>query len=98
MNPGESIDFKVVPDPLADPHSSWTKLYRLVKLLDRPIGTAADQSGHLDGHEHLATTAKEHYDAEPGYRPPELVKYLANAANVRLEPTPVAKRTIGPGV
>jgi uncharacterized protein (DUF2235 family) len=88
MTPGESIDFKVDPDPMTPPHSSWTKLYRLVKPVDRPIGKAADEYGHLDGLEYLATTAKQHYDGESGYRPPELVQYLANPANVPLEPVP----------
>ncbi len=97
MSPGESIDFKVAPDPMTHPHSSWTKFYRLVKPLDRPIGTAADESGHLDGHEYLATTAKEQYDAEPGYRPPGLIRYLANPANSRTESTPGAKGTTVPG-
>jgi uncharacterized protein (DUF2235 family) len=85
MTPGESIDFKIVPDPMATPHSSWTKLYRLVEPLDRPIGQAANENGHLDGLEYLARTAKEHYDGKPGYRPPGLVKYLENSANVHLE-------------
>jgi hypothetical protein len=90
MTPGDSIEFKVAPDPMAQPHSSWTGFYRLARPVDRPIGIAASSSGHLDGHEYLATTAKEHYDAQPGYRPPQLVKYLANPANVHLEPTPGA--------
>jgi len=98
MNPGENIDFKVAPDPMTQPHSSWTRFYRLVKPLDRPIGTAADEGGRLDGHEYLAATAKEHYDKEPGYRPRELVRYLANPANVHLEPAPVDMGTIMPGV
>jgi uncharacterized protein (DUF2235 family) len=88
MIPGESIDFKVDPRPMTSPHSSWTKLYRLVRPLNRPIGKAADEHGHLDGCEYLAATAKEHYDRQPGYRPPELVRYLANPADVHLEPVP----------
>jgi uncharacterized protein (DUF2235 family) len=88
MTPGESIDFKVDPHPMTPPHSSWTKFYRLMKPLDRPIGMAADDNGQLDGHEYLATTAKQHYDGEPSYRPPGLVNYLANPANVHLEPVP----------
>lgn len=88
MTPGENTDFKVDPHPMADPHSSWTKFYRLVKPFDRPIGTAADERGHLDGLEYLATTAKEHYDRAPGYRPQGLVSYLANPANVHVELVP----------
>jgi uncharacterized protein (DUF2235 family) len=97
MTPGESIDFKVDPRPMTRPHSSWTKLYRLVKPLDRPIGEAADGQGHLDGHEYLATTAKEHYDGEPRYRPAGLVEYLADPVDVHVEQvsdraTPAAAR------
>jgi hypothetical protein len=88
MSPGQSVDFSVDPQPLTPPHSSWTKYYRLIKPVDRPIGTAADEQGRLDGREFLATTAKAHYDAEPSYRPPGLVKYLASPANVELEQMP----------
>lgn len=89
MTPGESISFKVDPDPMTRPHASWTKFYRLVKPYDRPIGMAADEHDHhLDGHEYVATTAKELYDGDRGYRPPELVRYLADSANVHLEPVP----------
>lgn len=88
MTPGDSIDFKIDPDPMTSPHSSWTKFYRLVKPFNRPIGMAADEHGHLDGREYLASSAREHHDGDPGYRPPELVRYLANSATVHLEPTP----------
>jgi len=89
MIPGGSIDFKVDPRPMTSPHSSWMKLYRLVKPLNRPIGTADDEGDHhLDGCEYLATSAKEHYEGNPGYRPSELVKYLSNSASVHLEPVP----------
>ncbi len=96
MTPGESTDFRVRPNPTAGPHSSWTSFYRLVKPLDRPIGATADDDHHRDGLEYLATTAKQHYEAEPGYRPPALVTYLADAANVRLEPVVEAVRPAGP--
>jgi hypothetical protein len=82
MSPDGSIDFKVAPNPMASPHSSWTKFYRLAKPVDRPIGKAAG------GREYLATSAKERYDGGLGYRPPELVKYLADPENVHLEPVP----------
>jgi type VI secretion system (T6SS) phospholipase Tle1-like effector len=87
MTPGESIDFKVVPQPMAKPHRSWTKMNRFFKPVDRPIGAAAGEDGHLDGLEYLATTAKNRYDADL-YRPPEVGKYLENPENVHLEPTP----------
>ena len=74
MTPAESIDFKVEPNPMTSPHQSWTKFYRLVRPLNRPIGTAEDETGlHLDGCEYLAVSANEHYEADPGYRPPGLV-------------------------
>jgi hypothetical protein len=74
---------------MTSPHSSWTKFYRLVKPLNRPIGTAEDERDHhLDGCEYLATSSKEHYDGDPDYRPSELVMCLSNSANVHLEPVP----------
>ena len=66
MTPGESIDFKVEPHPMTSPHLSWTKFYRLVKPLNRPIGTAEDESDHhLDGCEYLATSADERTRGTP---------------------------------
>jgi uncharacterized protein (DUF2235 family) len=88
MTPGTSINFKIDPRPMTNPHSSWTKLYRLVKPFNRPVGTAAIEQGHLDGHEYLATSAKKLYDGDLGYRPPGLVRYSANPANVHLETVP----------
>jgi uncharacterized protein (DUF2235 family) len=88
MTPGESVDFKVAPDPMTNPHNSWTKFYRLAKPFNRPIGTAADEQGHLDGHEYLSASANEHYDRDPSYRPEGLVNYLANPADVHVEPVP----------
>ena len=88
MTPGNSIDFKVDPRPMTRPDSSRTRFYRLVRPFDRPVGTAADAQGQLDGREYLATSAKKLYDGDPGFRPPELVKYLANTANVHLETVP----------
>ncbi|MES4908502.1 MULTISPECIES: DUF2235 domain-containing protein [unclassified Streptomyces] len=84
--PGESVDFRVVPDPMAPPHASRTGLYRLAKPLHRPIGEATDKDGRTDGREYLATTAKERYDGDPGYRPPRLVEYLTQPENGSLEP------------
>ena len=88
MVPGESIDFKIDPRPMTSPHASWTKFYRMVKPYDRPVGTAAIVQGHLDGHEYLATSAKKLYDGDLDFRPPELVKYLADPAGVHLETVP----------
>lgn len=88
MTPGDSIRFKVDPQPMTKPHSSRTKMYRIFKPLYRAIGTAAVEKGHPDGCEYLSTTAKQYYDGETGYRPPGLVTYLANPADVHLEPVP----------
>jgi hypothetical protein len=88
MTPGESIDFKVEPDVMTSPHRSWTKFYRLIRPLNRPIGAARDETGHLDGREHLAVSAQQHYEAIPDYRPPGLVTYLSDPASVHLEPVP----------
>ncbi|MER7786997.1 DUF2235 domain-containing protein [Streptomyces sp. NPDC097640] len=90
ITPGESVEFRVVPDPMASPHPSRTGLYRLVKPFNRPIGEATDKDGRADGFEYLATTAKEHYDGDPGYRPPSLVTYLEHPERVRIEPVPRA--------
>lgn len=95
MTPGESIDFSVAPHPMTRPHSSWTKFFRLIKPLDRPIGKAANEHGYLDGFEYLATTAKQYYDAEPSYRPPGLITYLADSAHVRVEQVPATALSVG---
>jgi uncharacterized protein (DUF2235 family) len=87
MTPGESIDFKVAPQPMAKPHRSWVKMYRLFKPVDRPIGTAAGKDRHLDGLEYLSTTAKNRYD-KGLYRPPGVGRYLATPEKVHLEPVP----------
>ena len=87
MIAGESIDFKVAPQPTAKPHRSWTKACRLFKPVDRPIGAAEDDAHHLDGLEYLSTTAQNRYD-EDLYQPPGVGDYLATPDNVHLEPTP----------
>ncbi|WEO99781.1 DUF2235 domain-containing protein [Streptomyces sp. FXJ1.172] len=86
MMPEESIDFRVRPDVMGKLRPSRTGLYRLAEPLHRPIGRAADKTGRLDGEEFLAVEAKERYDRDPGYRPPELEKYLADQQRVQLEP------------
>lgn len=86
-DPSESADFSVVPDGMAGPHDSWTKAYRLMAPVHRPIGAAADgQSHRLDGNEYVASTASERIEGDPGYRPPALVSYLKDKAGVHLEP------------
>lgn len=86
MRPQESIDFRVRPDGSGTLHSSRTALYRLSKPLHRPLGAAVDNKGEPDGNEFLAVPAKERYDRDTGYRPPELERYLADQDRVRLEP------------
>lgn len=88
MNPAESTRFAVAPDKTAGPHDSWTKVYRLMAPVHRPIGTSTGPDGRLDGNEAVASTTKERFDADPGYRPPALVTYLKDTAGVHLEPVP----------
>jgi hypothetical protein len=87
MIPSESIDLQVAPQPTVKPHRSWSKVYRLFKPVDRPIGAAASEDGHFDGLEYLSTTAKNRHD-EDLYRPPGAGNYLATPDNVHREPTP----------
>ncbi|MEU6773182.1 DUF2235 domain-containing protein [Streptomyces sp. NPDC046759] len=84
--PGESVDFRVQPDSLGTLHPSRTGLYRLAEPLHRPLGRATDAQGRLDGNEFLGVPAKNRYDADSDYRPPELQRYLADQQRVRLEP------------
>ncbi|MGA5900337.1 DUF2235 domain-containing protein [Streptomyces venetus] len=86
VEPGEVIDFRVQPDPMGDLHPSRTALYRLAKPLYRPIGRAKDDKGRLDGNEFLSVQAKERYDKDPEYRPPELELCLNDPVPDRLEP------------
>ncbi|WP_367325606.1 DUF2235 domain-containing protein [Streptomyces sp. HUAS ZL42] len=87
MKPDEkTLDFHVEPDALGELHPSRTALYRLFKPLHRPLGRSADDEGRLDGNEFLTVPAKERHDKDTGYRPPELERYLAEPARVRLEP------------
>ncbi|MEU8695035.1 DUF2235 domain-containing protein [Streptomyces sp. NPDC048665] len=99
MTPEESIDFRVQPDTSGPLHPSQTKLWRLAKPLHRPIGCTADDH-RLDGNEFLAVSAKERYDNDTSYRPPNLDQYLAAPRGVSLEPVPlssvdVAERVLG---
>ncbi|MEU1276567.1 DUF2235 domain-containing protein [Streptomyces sp. NPDC005799] len=90
--PEEGIAFRVQPDVLGELNPSRTGLYRLLKPLHRPIGRAANKQGLLDGNELLAVPAKERYDWDTSYRPPELERYLKQG-DVRLEPLPVLSRS-----
>ncbi|MWA05322.1 DUF2235 domain-containing protein [Actinomadura sp. LD22] len=85
MAPSESTLFRVAPDMMARPHDSLTRFYRLMPAVDRPIGKCADSRSHrLDGNEYVASTAKEHFERDVTYSPPQLAEYLS--LNGRLEP------------
>ncbi|MFE6805424.1 DUF2235 domain-containing protein [Streptomyces sp. NPDC057681] len=86
MKLDESVDFRVRPEALGELHVSRTGLYRLDQPLHRALGRAADDEGRLDGSEFLAMPAKERYDSDPDYRPPELERYLTDQERYRLEP------------
>jgi uncharacterized protein (DUF2235 family) len=86
MRPEQSIDFRVRPDGSGPLHISRTGLYRLAKPLHRALGQAVNDQGEPDGNEFLAVPAKERYDRDAGYRPPDLERYLAAQDRVRLEP------------
>ncbi|MGC9439885.1 DUF2235 domain-containing protein [Streptomyces sp. WG5] len=86
MRPQEGIDFRVRPDVSGRVHVSRTGMYRLSKPLHRRLEAAVDDAGRPDGNEFLAVPAKERYDRDTGYRPPELERYLAGQGRVRLEP------------
>ncbi|MGY0065389.1 phospholipase effector Tle1 domain-containing protein [Streptomyces sp. QTS137] len=86
MQPRESIDFRVRPDGSGVLHVSRAGMYRLAKPLHRPLGEAVNGGGEPDGNEFLAVPAKERYDRNTSYRPPELERYLARQERVRLEP------------
>lgn len=85
MPPDRGIDFGVRPDPMGTVHNSRRGPYRLAKPLHRPLGRGMDDEGRLDGNEFLTASAKERYDRDADYRPPELGRYLADQGRVRLE-------------
>ncbi|MPY64658.1 DUF2235 domain-containing protein, partial [Streptomyces spongiae] len=92
MSPGRSTEFRVRPLVMGELHDSRTGLYRVADPLHRPIGRAAKGSDGLDTGQYLAVPARERHDGDAAYRPPELEKYLADEANVRLEPVPMEAR------
>ncbi|WP_030044003.1 DUF2235 domain-containing protein [Streptomyces resistomycificus] len=77
MSPEESTAFRVRPDAAGALHSSRTGMYRPCLLYSR---------GVPDGNEFLAVPAKERYDRDAGYRPPQLERYLTAQDRIRLEP------------
>ncbi|MEU6273739.1 DUF2235 domain-containing protein [Streptomyces populi] len=82
----EIIDFRVRPDSSGKLHTSRTGLFRLARPLYRPLGRAANGEGVLDGNEFLAVPAKERYDRDTHYRPPEMERCLSRRDRIRLEP------------
>jgi uncharacterized protein (DUF2235 family) len=86
MQPRESVDFRVRPDASGALHDSRTGMYRLAEPLHRPLGEAVNDAGEPDGNEFLSVPAKERYDRNPDYRPPELVRCLSRQERIRLEP------------
>jgi hypothetical protein len=85
MTPDRSTAFRVRPLVMGELHDSRTGLYRLAGPLHRHIGRTADGAA-LDGSQYLAVPARERHDGDAAYRPPELARYLADEADVRLEP------------
>ncbi|MEU5665558.1 DUF2235 domain-containing protein [Streptomyces longwoodensis] len=86
MRPRQSVAFRVEPDGSGELHESRTRLYRLAKAYHRPLRSAVNDRNEPDGNEFLAVPAKERYDRDAGYRPPELTRYLTLQEGVRLEP------------
>ncbi|MEU0228481.1 DUF2235 domain-containing protein [Streptomyces sp. NPDC006284] len=86
MRPQESTDFRVRPDGSGPLHVSRKGVYRWSTPWHRPLGQAVNDDGEPDGNEFLAVPAKERYDRDTGYRPPELERYLSRQDRVRLEP------------
>lgn len=76
MAPENTIDFQVEPDSMGVKHNSRKGLYRLEPRLHRPIGTAGDNEGLLDGSEYLSQTALDRYHIDASYRPPQLQEYV----------------------
>jgi uncharacterized protein (DUF2235 family) len=86
MQPLQSTDFRVRPDGSTPLHDSRTGMYRLSEPLHRPLGEAVNDVGEPDGDEFLAVPAKERFDRQPGYRPPNLERCLSGQRRLRLEP------------
>lgn len=84
--PQKSVDFRVEPDGSDELHESRTRMYRLAEVYHRPLGSAVNDRAEPDGNEFVAVPAKERYDRDGGYRPPELRRYLTHQERVRLEP------------
>jgi uncharacterized protein (DUF2235 family) len=79
VNPGESAEVLVAPDPLGPIHESRKSFYRLFKAVYRPIGKKPT------GHELLSSTAADRHAKEPGdYHPDNLTTYLASPSEVHV--------------
>jgi len=67
------------PKPTGALHNSKRGFYVLTPGLDRPIGVGRSLSGDVtsdpDPTQRVHPSVRERWEADPGYRPPELVKY-----------------------
>jgi hypothetical protein len=69
-------------------HNSRTGFWRLAGRCRRPIGVAASpEDGTIDGCEYVAASARDRLELDDGYRPPNLVDYLAHP-EAAVEPVP----------
>jgi uncharacterized protein (DUF2235 family) len=73
VNPGESSEVEVAPDPMATIHESRKSFYRLFKPVSRPMGT------NPTGHEQLSSSAAARHKNDPDhYHPDNLMAYLGS--------------------
>ena len=76
LDPRETAEFTVAPNPDCLPHASRIGLYRLVRPWHRPIDTP--QGGGSGPGQNVAATAVQLHQSKPKqYQPPGLVAYLA---------------------
>ncbi|MGW3550379.1 DUF2235 domain-containing protein [Streptomyces griseoincarnatus] len=86
MSPQTSAAFRVRPDASGRLHESRTGAFHLARAHHRPLGRAVNDRNEPDGNEFLAVPAKERYDRDDRYRPPELTRCLTAQDRLRLEP------------
>ena len=68
------------PEPRADRHVSRKGIYRLAPSYNRPIGLRVDLKGNRtdqhDSTQRVHDSVLERWEADPGYRPPQLMEYF----------------------